>query len=301
MVLSKQLADRGIQVDAYTTINRVDHPLPMGEFYLDYFIARRPVVICMENLGVIDWRTDRWTNSYLFQKAGSQAVTVLKSKDRTDFMSEEARYEHILFGDFITKVMANPEGDETVYLNLQDFEKNRVVEPPLLQLIGDFSVPVYFKDLILRCMNIWMGNSRLEIITPLHHDFNDNLYVVIEGNKHFTLFPPEQVVNLYTRGRLVNVGANGIIQYQTNAGMPHLSQVDINNPDLKTFPGYADAKRTRIDVDLRKNEMLFLPAGWFHRVSSHGRHIAISFMAVTPTYERMQWMRSQIVEKNSEG
>lgn len=278
-----------------SAIKRIDHPLSMRDFYLNFFIARQPVIIRTNTLADLDWRTHRWTNEYLAYKAGGQSVAVLRSQRRDDFMPERAPYATMTFQDFIAKVMANPDGDETLYLNLQHFEKSYVLEAPLLQLIGDFSIPVYFKDLILRCINVWMGNSRKDIVTPLHHDFNDNLYTVVEGYKHFTVYPPIQAANLYTRGKVVEIESNGNIRYEDLKGMPHLSQVDIDHPDMNRFPLYADAEGSRIDFNLSKNEMLFLPNGWFHRVSSRGRHIAISFMAVTPTTERLQWMRSKII------
>lgn len=277
------------------TIARVSHPLSIREFYLNYFIVRQPVIIRTNTLADLDWRTDRWTDEYLTYKAGGQGVVVLQSQRRDNFMPEQALYGTMLFQEFIAKVMSNPEGNETLYLNLQDLDKGRVLEPPLLQLVGDFSIPVYFKDLILRCINIWMGNSGREITTPLHHDFNDNLYVVVEGHKHFTLFPPTQVAKLYTRGRPVGVDPNGSIRYESLTGMPHLSQVDIDHPDADRFPLYAEAASSRMDFDVHKNEMLFLPNGWFHRVVSRGRHIALSFMAATPDMERLQWMRSTIL------
>lgn len=276
------------------SVARIDHPHPLADFYLNYFIARQPVIIRTRSLAELDWRTDRWTNEYLNHKAGGQSVAVLTSHNRNDFVLGKAKYETMLFQEFIARAMAKPDGDETVYLNLQDSAKDRMLEAPLLQLIGDFSIPVYFKDLILRCMNLWMGNSPNEIVTPLHHDFNDNLYVVVEGRKHFTLFPPSQAANLYTRGKLLEVEQNGNIRYTSMDGMPHLSQVDLVHPDLGRFPRYAEARNTRLDLDLEKGEMLFLPNGWFHRVVSRGRHIAVSFMAVTPEAERLQWMRSVI-------
>ena len=276
------------------SVARIDHPYPLADFYLNYFIARQPVIIRTRSLAELDWRTDRWTNEYLNFKAGGQSVAVLTSHNRNDFVLEKARYETMLFQDFLARAMAKPEGDETVYLNLQDAANDRMLEAPLLQLIGDFSIPVYFKDLMLRCMNLWMGNSPSEIVTPLHHDFNDNLYVVVEGRKHFTLFPPAQAPNLYTRGQLLEVEQNGNIRYASMEGMPHLSQVDLVKPDMARFPRYAAAETTRLELDLEKGEMLFLPNGWFHRVASHGRHIAVSFMAVTPAAERLEWMRSVI-------
>lgn len=276
------------------SIARVEHPYPLADFYLDYFIPRQPVVIRTRALADLDWRTERWTNDYLAQKAGGQTVAVLTSHNGNEFGLDKARYETMLFQEFIARAMARAEGDETLYLNLQEGAKDRLLEPPLLQLIGDFTIPVYFKDLMLRCMNLWMGNSSGEIVTPLHHDFNDNLYVVVEGRKHFTLFPPSEAHNLYTRGTLLEVEQNGNIRYASMEGMPHLSRVDLEHPDLERFPRFVAAQGTRMDLDLEKGEMLFLPNGWFHRVASRGRHVALSFMAVTPPADRLQWMRSAI-------
>ncbi len=277
-----------------SSVARVEHPYPLAGFYLEYFIPRRPVVIRTRSLAELAWRTERWTNEYLDEQAGGESVAVLTSHNGNDFGLDKARYETMPFREFIARAMARPEGDETLYLNLQDNARDRLLEPPLLQLSGDFSVPPYFKDLMLRCMNLWMGNSSSEIVTPLHHDFNDNLYVVVQGRKQFTLFPPSEAGNLYTRGTVLEVEQNGNIRYASMDGMPHLSRVDLANPDLERYPRFAAAQKTRLDVELEQGDMLFLPNGWFHRVVSRGRHVAVSFMAVTPPVERLQWMRDAL-------
>ncbi|HEY4128923.1 MAG TPA: cupin-like domain-containing protein [Gammaproteobacteria bacterium] len=274
-------------------VERVDFPLPLEDFYLDYHTRRRPVVIRTRALSRLGWQTQLWTNEYLANKAGSQQVVVQK-RGGGRFSAESSAYMPMQFADFLRQVMVKPAGDDRIYLNLQT---DKVIEPPLLQLIGDFSIPPYFKDLPLRCVNLWMGNSEQAIITPLHHDFNDNLYVVVEGRKHFTLFPPEQAPNLYTRGQLLSVESNGIIRYTTLSGMPHLSQVDIQEPDHGRFPLYAKAEPTRMDVDIEAGDMLFLPAGWFHQVSSSGRHIAVSFFAVVPENDELSRMRQVLTQR----
>jgi mannose-6-phosphate isomerase-like protein (cupin superfamily) len=260
------------------SVERVDFPLSMEEFYFRFHTRRRPAVIRAQSLGQLGWQTHLWSNEYLAYKAGAQQVLVQR-RGAGQYSAETSAYVPMQFTDFLRQVMARPGGDDSIYLNLQT---DNVVEPPLLQLLGDFSIPPFFKDLQLRCINLWMGNSEKTITTPLHHDFNDNLYVVAEGRKHFTLFPPEQAPNLYLRGELQGVEPNGIIHYTSLSGMPHLSRVDIHAPDLARFPHYARAEPARLDVDVHAGEMLFLPAGWFHQVSSSGRHIAVSFFAVVP-------------------
>ena len=260
------------------SVERVDFPIPLEDFYLRFHTRRRPAVIRAQSLAQLGWQTQRWSNEYLAHKAGTQQVLVQK-RGGDAYSAESSAYVPMLFADFLRQVMARPGGDDRHYLNLQT---DNVIEPPLLQLLGDFSIPPYFKDLQLRCINLWMGNSDRTITTPLHHDFNDNLYVVVEGRKHFTLFPPEQAPNLYPRGQLQGVEPNGIIRYASLSGMPHLSQVDIEAPDRQRFPAYALAEPTRMDVEIQAGDMLFLPAGWFHQVSSTGRHVAVSFFAVVP-------------------
>ena len=59
---------------------------------------------------------------------------------------------------------------------------------------------------------------------------------------------------------------------------------DINNVDANTFPLFGEA--TARTVDLNANEMLYLPASWFHHVTStgdtaqdtnDGLHVAVNF------------------------
>jgi mannose-6-phosphate isomerase-like protein (cupin superfamily) len=144
-----------------------------------------------------------------------------------------------------------------------------------------------------------MGNSDKTITTPLHHDFNDNLYVVVEGRKRFTLFPPSQAPNLYPRGQLLQVEDNGLIRYTSMSGMPHLAQVDIDAPDRLRFPRYAEAEATRADVEIGAGEMLYLPAGWFHQVSSSGRHIAVSFFAMVPEGDQLKRMHALLAQRRA--
>jgi hypothetical protein len=41
---------------------------------------------------------------------------------------------------------------------------------------------------------IWLGNA---VVTPAHFDESHNIACVVSGRRRFTLFPPEQITNLY--------------------------------------------------------------------------------------------------------
>jgi hypothetical protein len=75
-------------------------------------------------------------------------------------------------------------------------------------------------------VSLWLGN-RMRVAT--HFDLPDNIACVVAGRRRFTLFPPEQVANLY-------IGPLDL----TPAGQP-VSLVDHAQPDLERFPRYAEA------------------------------------------------------------
>ncbi len=47
----------------------------------------------------------------------------------------------------------------------------------------------------------------------LHHDFHDNLYVLLRGKKRLRLFPPDLAARMHTHGRVRKVHENGQIIY----------------------------------------------------------------------------------------
>lgn len=103
---------------------------------------------------------------------------------------------------------------------------------------------------------LWIGNAT-QVAT--HFDASPNLAVCVAGRRRFTLFPPEEVGNLYL-GPLDN----------TLAGPPN-SMVDPDAPDLDRYPRFADALAKAFVADLEPGDVLFIPAIWWHHVRAHGR------------------------------
>ena len=48
----------------------------------------------------------------------------------------------------------------------------------------------------------------------LHHDYHDNLYVLIKGEKTFELYAPSDAACMYTKGEIDKVYPNGRIVYK---------------------------------------------------------------------------------------
>jgi hypothetical protein len=102
---------------------------------------------------------------------------------------------------------------------------------------------------------IWIGNdSRV----AAHFDESENVACVTSGRRRFTLFPPEQVANLYV----------GPID-KTVAGRP-TSMVDLASPDLDRFPRFAEALKHAIVADLEPGDAIYIPSLWWHAVEASG-------------------------------
>ncbi|KAG5418612.1 hypothetical protein I9W82_004140 [Candida metapsilosis] len=274
-------------------------------------------------------------------------------------------------------------------------------QPPLTNLAKSLSSPILptnpplIPNLIPQQINIWMGKispskaqfsidtskplTQLDRSIPqngtssgLHHDHADNLYILIQGRKRFTIYSPCDALKLYTVGQVYKIFQNGVIDYETSQEFPNwrsirddgaiieevlnwqISQTEdeaeINRlnelleiqetkrrkigaqrkdsivseelsqdppsfskippcllhidevEDIKQqekliefanthFPGFLQLNQ--MTVWLNSGEMLYLPASWFHEVSSFGTgnqddeentgvHIALNYWFVPP-------------------
>jgi Cupin-like domain len=100
---------------------------------------------------------------------------------------------------------------------------------------------------------IWVGNS---ITVTTHYDISDNIACVVGGRRRFTLFPPEQIRNLYV----------GPIHF-TLAGQP-VSMVSLEEPDLVRYPRFEQALATAQVAELEPGDAIFIPYFWWHHVKS---------------------------------
>ena len=104
-------------------------------------------------------------------------------------------------------------------------------------------------------VSIWMGNHT---IASAHWDMSNNIACCMVGRRRFTLFPPEQVANLYP-GPL-----------EPTPGGQVVSMVDFAAPDLDRFPRFADAMKAGEVAELEPGDVLLYPALWWHHVEALG-------------------------------
>jgi hypothetical protein len=103
---------------------------------------------------------------------------------------------------------------------------------------------------------IWLGNR---ITTPAHVDEWNNIGCVVAGRRRFTLFPPEQLANLYI----------GPLDFAPT-GAP-MSLVALHAADFERFPKFKLALACAQSVELGPGDALFIPPLWWHHVESLDR------------------------------
>jgi hypothetical protein len=104
---------------------------------------------------------------------------------------------------------------------------------------------------------IWLGGA---VVTPAHFDESSNVACVVAGRRRFTLFPPEQVANLY-------IGPIG----HAPTGTP-ISLVDFAAPDEARFPRFREALAHSQVADLEPGDAIYIPPLWWHHVQSLARY-----------------------------
>ncbi len=100
---------------------------------------------------------------------------------------------------------------------------------------------------------IWLGNR---ITTPAHVDEWNNIGCVVAGRRRFTLFPPEQIANLYI----------GPLDFAPT-GAP-MSLVSLRNPDFGRYPKFREALAAAQVAEASAGDAIFIPPLWWHHVES---------------------------------
>lgn len=153
---------------------------------------------------------------------------------------------------------------------LDKLRDNLGAAAPPSYYIASNSIPAHFPDLLAdNDLHVPLGESPIKAFDPLisiwigsktlvscHWDAQQNIACCAVGKRRFTIFPPDQIANLYP-GPL-----------DPTPGGQTVSLVDFSAPDFDRFPRFRQALEHAEVADMEAGDALFLPSMWWHQVEA---------------------------------
>ncbi|GIL74226.1 hypothetical protein Vretimale_1977 [Volvox reticuliferus] len=211
-------------------------------FWASHVAARKPALIHGHPTDMA-WRASSlWTDEYMIRRAGDASVLVEVRGGPQDGYGRGVK-RRMKVGEFVRRMAA---GETGLYMTAQQVAvapdgHPRLLAEPLLSLAGggsstrknagehggggsseggcaataDFPASLELAGhLVPQSLNLWMGAAPEGSSSGLHHDFHDNIYVLLRGKKRFRLYPPTAAPTMYTHGKLARMYDNGRIVYE---------------------------------------------------------------------------------------
>jgi hypothetical protein len=228
--------------------------LSASEFYARYFALSEPVLL---SGAAKSWpAVEKWTFQALRQQFADAEVDVQGGRNSNPNYEIEIEQHRarMRFGDFIDAIADSHSNDLYMVAN------NHALESGLKPLINDIRA-------IRGVTNppepdgrtfIWIGAGGS--VTPLHYDESNVMFVQVVGRKRFALAPFEAYPFMYN-----HVGV--------------FSEARSPDADRQRFPNLSGVSFAWIDVE--PGDVLFIPLGWWHYVTSFEQSISVSCTSFT--------------------
>ncbi|MBV9787980.1 MAG: cupin-like domain-containing protein [Chloroflexi bacterium] len=228
-------------------------------FEREYLPANKPAII--QN-SLSDWRAvGLWTHDYLAATYRDKRVVVSASIAET-LQGESPAVESGFWIKHVDEEMDFPAAIELItrakQTNRHYYLYRRSVPDEYPELYPDISIPAWIPVAKPR-INLWVGGAHH--VTTLHYDLENNFFAQVHGHKHFTIFSPEETAYLYP--------------HPVHSAHANISTVDVDKPDLGSFPDFASAQP--IAGIVGPGDLLYLPSRWWHHVRSLDDSISVNF------------------------
>lgn len=251
---------------AYTPkdIERIEL-LPRQIFYRNYVSTNKPVVITN---ATDEWKArSLWTFEWFKNTHGKVIVPVLMPQ--LDKYSRAMARKSIAIEEYIDLILSDSP-DIKPYLGIVELHK-------LIPSLSDyFKFPEYYW--LRSTIFFWIGRIRT---TPLHCDYVYNLLTQVVGRKRVQLYSPNSLISQLKFEEEMFVCHN---KYDMEGYKAETSQLSVE-------PDY--------DITLNAGEMLFIPYGWWHKISSYEASISVNMFWATPRIllQRLQWQTGEFLKR----
>jgi ribosomal protein L16 Arg81 hydroxylase len=220
------------------------HRLKREDFYEQYYTQSKPVVITgmME-----DWPAlSRWNLDYLKEKCGDRPVEIQFGRDADELYEINGNHHKktMPLAEYIDLIHATGETND-FYMTANNFQHNADALQPLwgdVRILSEYLDPQAQHPYGM----FWLGPKGT--LTPLHHDLTNNFMAQVFGRKLVRLVPANQTPWMYNYKHCYS---------RANT----LSRID-----YERYPLFSRVKS--IDVVLAPGELLFIPIGYWHEVTS---------------------------------
>mmetsp|Transcript_12378 Transcript_12378/g.16150 ORF Transcript_12378/g.16150 Transcript_12378/m.16150 type:complete len:437 (-) Transcript_12378:2788-4098(-) len=194
-------------------------------------------------------------------------------------------------------------------------ELNRLFEKDLFPRCIPFAEKAFGPRCSLEAVNLWIGDER--VTSSMHKDYYENLFIVLSGEKIFTLCPPCDVLFIpeheYFTGRFRYIehkdvrscsnpgltSCNGYwavkkelddneVVIDDNMNKRQYRQlrtrwiepdvtIDVKDASIRNGLWPSISKSHPFEVRVRQGEMLYLPSLWLHRVTQSQETVGVNY------------------------
>lgn len=250
-----------------STIPRVPiESLTTQDFFEKHRSANQPAIV----LNLLPQQPS-WDLDYLCHYLGDYPTPV-RAYGRERYQQDKRQWQEIgrgmqpttlSFAEFAQLIQRQEARDRDIYLAKFPLTNTPLAHHPVLEeMINRLGLRFPATS-----FNLWIGPGGHT--TCLHYDPVDSLLIQLQGSKNVALFPPQELNNLYPFP--VSVHLKHGLKLRAS-----YSQVYPDRPDFATFPKLRQALQQRYDLTLRAGEVLYLPAGWWHEVTTVGDEVVCS-------------------------
>lgn len=206
------------------SVPEISEPISREDFHAKFISTRTPVVL----RGYMNWKqtpTVKSSPNVMDALRDIGDVGTLKVEKKVPGASRSFGLGNevaMTLPEFLDNLLVKK--DTSLYMSSQPLQFHADGRPKLLsepcQSLVDSKYlvlhPDLFGNLIPSNLNIWMGLTSTPTSSGLHHDFHDNLYVLVEGRKKFNLFDPSLAPYMQLSGSLKKVHTNGRFVYESH-------------------------------------------------------------------------------------